>query len=81
MKYLLWALVLAAVAMWLMRSKKGASEAPRTASTPDSDDTEKMVCCAYCGTYLPASDAIRAPNGAAFCNDDHRLRHVPGRRT
>jgi uncharacterized protein len=34
-----------------------------------------MLQCAHCGTYVPASEAVRNPAGAVFCSDAHRLLH------
>jgi uncharacterized protein len=35
-----------------------------------------MLQCAECHTYFPASEALKAANGAAFCCDQHRRLHA-----
>lgn len=79
MKYLLWALVVAIVVMWLTRSKKISSNTETTdrdAATKPGDAAERMVRCAHCGVYLPASESITSPSGKVFCSEEHRLQHV-----
>lgn len=82
MKILLWVLVAFAVGMWLTYGKKKKVEASRAerAATP-SDGVEEMVCCAQCGTYVPASEAVTVRQGLHFCCEEHRLLHSsPDRR-
>lgn len=84
MKFLLWAVLVLVVVMWLSRGKKIASGTSTTANentddTPagiPSDKTEPMVCCAHCGVYLPASESVATPSGTVFCSEEHRLLHA-----
>lgn len=78
MKFLLWALVIAIVVMWLTRGKKISSNTGttgRNAAPPPGNATERMVRCAHCGVYLPASESITSSSGKAFCSEEHRLQH------
>lgn len=83
MRMLLWSAVVLIVVMWLFRTKKissdskgstgaGASDAGAASSR---DDVEPMLPCAHCGTHIPASEAVISPTGAAFCSQEHRLKH------
>lgn len=76
MKILLWVLLAFAVAMWLTHSKKQRVKAARDNPPPPPPGTpEAMVCCAHCGTYFPASEAVTVPSGMKFCCEEHRLQH------
>ena len=76
MKILLWVLVALAVAVWLTHGKKKQVKASRNApEAPPADSIETMVCCAHCGTYVPASEAVSSSGGLTFCSEEHRLRH------
>jgi hypothetical protein len=76
-KFLVWILVVLAVAAWLMRDKTPA----RTAAPPpgpvhdagaERDGSEQMVQCAHCKTYVPVSESVHGATGAAFCGEEHR---------
>lgn len=78
MKFLLWALVAAIVVIWVTRSKKIASSAKtpdRDAAPKPGEATERMVRCAHCGMYLPASESVTTPSGKVFCSEEHRLQY------
>lgn len=81
MKLLLWAAIGLVVVMWLVRGKKGKPDAGISgAPKPDvQQEPEPMIQCAHCGVHLPASEAVSDPSGAAFCSDEHRLRHAGSR--
>jgi uncharacterized protein len=78
MKLLLW-LVLGLVVFYILRNKKKKSSSykPRPdAASAASANAETMLRCVECGIYLPASEALHDPTGAAFCSDEHRRRHA-----
>lgn len=80
-RILFW-LALVFLVMFAIRSKlKGA--APRRQPAPQpappqaqarrrqgSGDVETMLCCAHCGVFFPASEAVRA-EGHDFCSAEH----------
>ena len=78
MKALLWAVVGFLVVMWLLRGKASTGTGPATRSPAGgaNRESEPMIQCAYCGIHMPESEAILASTGAAFCNEEHRLRHA-----
>lgn len=77
MKFLLWALLVAVVVIWLMRGKKASGDAQQPTQAPDAGvDGEAMIRCAHCGTYVPASESFAAPSGAAYCSEEHRRLHA-----
>jgi uncharacterized protein len=74
MKYFIWGVIVALVILWVMRPKAlGSSgrKAPPAVGAP-----EAMLQCAECHTYIPASEALSAENGAVFCCDQHRRLHA-----
>lgn len=75
MKFLLWLGIGVLLVMWLMRDKKAPAAPCRQPGAGDPDSVESMLQCAHCGTYVPASEAVRNPAGAVFCSDAHRLLH------
>lgn len=75
MKVLLWVLVALAVAMWLSSGKRKPVDASRKErGTAPAGGAEAMVCCAHCGVYVPASEAV-VQAGVTFCCEEHRQRH------
>ena len=78
MKALLWAAVGFLVVMWLLRGKTsiGADPTSRGPAGGTTQQSEPMIRCAYCGVHMPESEAITASTGAAFCSEEHRLRHA-----
>lgn len=82
-RILFW-LALVFLVMFAIRSKlKGA--APRRQPAPQpvppqsqsqarrrqgNGDVETMLCCAHCGVFFPASEAVRA-DGHDFCSAEH----------
>ncbi len=81
MRLLLWAAIGVLVVMWLLRLSKTSSKPSSTTGAPDnSSKTDKtiepMLQCVYCGIHVPASEAVAGPSGAAFCSEEHRLKHV-----
>lgn len=79
MKFLLWAMIGLAIAMWLLRTNRpkpqvGARSASRVAEEPKP--AESMVSCAQCGTYIPASEALVTQSDKVFCSEEHRFQHT-----
>jgi len=75
MKFLIWGAIIALVILWLLRPK--ALRSPGGQSRPAAGATEAMLQCAECHTYVPASEALIAADGAAFCCEQHRRLHAP----
>ena len=75
MKFLLWALLIYLAWRWISAPKKKAAEHERPAANDDS--AERMVRCAQCGIYLPASEAIMDARSQQFCSEAHRADHHP----
>ena len=74
MKFVVWAVVIALVVLWVLRPKalrSSGSKPPPAVGAP-----EPMMQCAECGTYFPASEAVAATDGAVFCCDQHRRLHA-----
>lgn len=71
MKYLLVTLVLF-VAFQIWRSKRRQAARPPKQAPAHLKQPEPMVCCAHCGTHLPASDAIVDAEQKTYCNAQHR---------
>lgn len=40
------------------------------ADTPPRE--EDMLRCAHCGLHIPASEAIKGPDGTPYCSEEHR---------
>ncbi len=68
-RLLAW-LALIIVAVWLYRKKNRATAAPPTDQPSQLGDAEKMLSCAQCGVYIPASEAIQK-QGQYFCCEQH----------
>lgn len=68
MKYLLWLGLIAVV--WWIWSKRQAAGSARPVQKP-TPDAERMVRCAHCGVYLPASDSI-VDGSEVYCSEAHR---------
>lgn len=76
MKFLLWAVLIAAV-IWVLRSKKKSSMAAPSAKYSSAHrEIEAMLRCAHCGTHFPASEAVFDASNTAFCSSEHRQRHT-----
>ena len=73
MKLLAWLLFLGLVVaalyrkMSVTRIKIFQSVSPRQF---DESGAEIMVCCAHCGVYIPASEALRHDN-VTYCSTEH----------
>lgn len=79
MKLLIWGVIIGAIVVLLMRGKKaGGSQSGRNAASEPARRmrAEPMVQCAHCGTHLPTSEALPAPNGLTFCSEAHRKQHA-----
>lgn len=79
MKFLLWAVIIALVVMWIMREKKTSGAVHGTRQDTGCEalpDPQPMIQCAECGLHLPASEALAGPHGKVFCSEEHRLRHA-----
>jgi uncharacterized protein len=48
----------------------GSSDAKAKAWSRVEDQSETMLCCAHCGVYFPASEAVRA-DGRDYCGTAH----------
>jgi uncharacterized protein len=74
MKFFIWGVIVALVILWVLRPKalrSSGRKAPPAVGAP-----EAMLQCAECHTYIPASEALTAANGAVFCCDQHRRLHA-----
>jgi uncharacterized protein len=75
MKYLL-VLAVIVVAIWLWRKARREELQSRTPPPPPAPGTiappQAMLRCAHCGLHLPAADAVRGPDGTAYCSAAHR---------
>lgn len=79
MKFLIWFLILFLV-IWYIRTKqtkaaKKPTQSPNTRS-PDPATSEPMLQCSQCGVFLPASEAVQASSGNAYCCEEHRHLHT-----
>ena len=78
MSRILFWLALAFLVLFALRSKWRAMGAPpnqppaarRGASAKPEPEAEAMLCCAHCGIYFPASEALRV-NGRDYCSPAH----------
>lgn len=78
MKFLIWFLLGAIIVYWVLRSKNRSADPQSSRSARGNaspDETETMIECAHCGTYVPASECVVAPSGSAFCSEEHRRLH------
>lgn len=78
MKFLLWGLIIGAIVLWILHSKKRALRQAQRRNDHNAVDahdaaaaTEPMVRCTHCGIYLPASDALPGAAGV-YCSNEHR---------
>jgi uncharacterized protein len=72
MSRLLFWIALIALVVLALRSKAGKHARPpqeRAAPQPGGQ-AEAMACCAHCGIYFPASEAVRA-DGLDYCSAAH----------
>jgi uncharacterized protein len=74
MSRLLFWLALAVLIVMAIRSKLRAAQIkPSATSRPEPKApaaVESMACCAHCGVYFPASEAVRA-DGLDYCSPAH----------
>jgi uncharacterized protein len=76
MSRLLFWIALAVLVVMAVRSKlrqispKSPSPAAGRPAQRSAADSEKMACCAHCGVYFPASEAVRA-DGLDYCSPAH----------
>jgi uncharacterized protein len=76
MSRLLFWLALAVLVLMAIRSKLRAvapkqPDAPRRPRHAVAEaESEAMACCAHCGIYFPASEAVRA-DGLDYCSPAH----------
>ena len=71
-----WLLVIAVVVLgWAWWRQQRVPRPPRPtpgkAPATPSHLPEPMLRCRHCGTYVPASDAVRGALGP-YCSDEHR---------
>ncbi|WP_415034627.1 PP0621 family protein [Azonexus sp.] len=71
LKYLLLLLVIWVV-WWAWHAPRRPGSRPRAQKPPQKEGEEKMLACARCGVYLPASEALPGPQGQYFCSPQHR---------
>jgi len=64
-------LIVIAVVLWLMSSRRGAVQRPPRRDAPKAPET--IVACAHCGVHLPRSEALEGRGGRLFCGEAHRL--------
>jgi uncharacterized protein len=76
MSRLLFWLALAVLVVMAIRSKLRAAapkqpgpQQRRRHAAPEGE-SEAMACCAHCGVYFPASEAVRA-DGLDYCSPAH----------
>ncbi len=52
------------------RMREGATPGgfPQQQATPKKADNEKLLRCAACGTWMPASRAVSLRGGATYCS-------------
>jgi len=74
MSRLLFWLALAVLVVMAIRSKLRASAAKRPPRAgqpaPGPAAIESMACCAHCGVYFPASEAVRVDD-LDYCSPAH----------
>lgn len=76
MSRLLFWLALAVLVVMAIRSKLRAiaprqpGPQPRRRHAAPEAESEAMACCAHCGIYFPASEAVRA-DGLDYCSPAH----------
>jgi uncharacterized protein len=73
MSRLLFWLALAVLVVMAIRSKlraSGIKPPPASRPQPQAPAVESMACCAHCGVYFPASEAVRA-DGLDYCSPAH----------
>jgi uncharacterized protein len=75
MSRLLFWLALAVLVVFAIRSKLRSSGmkgpgARRSNHLPREGASEPMACCAHCGVYFPASEAVHA-DGRDYCCPAH----------
>ena len=76
MSRLLFWIALAVLVVMAVRSKlrqispKSPSPTPGRPAERSKADSETMACCAHCGIYFPASEAVRA-DGRDYCSPAH----------
>ena len=79
MKFLLWAVIIGLVVIWIIREKKVSSavhDARQGNGREGLLEPQQMMQCAECGLHLPASEALAGPRGTVFCSEEHRLRYA-----
>ncbi|MEY4763785.1 MAG: hypothetical protein RI907_458 [Pseudomonadota bacterium] len=80
-------LLIAALVIWVLYSpavRRGKGAPPHATPEPPSgrpdpraqggpgSPTDTMVACHHCGVHLPASEAVKGPQGQPFCCPAHR---------
>lgn len=63
-------LVIMAIRAKLREAAPKPPAAGRVTPEPAPGEPEKMACCAHCGLYFPASEAVRA-DGRDYCSPGH----------
>ena len=70
MKFLLWALIIGAVVLFVLHTRRAVG-GTRKQARPQVE-AEPMVPCAHCGVHLPQSEALAGEDGKLYCSDTHR---------
>jgi uncharacterized protein len=64
-------IALIVLAVWLvLRFVKQLLHPPLPPKKPRDALSADVIPCAYCGTYIPEADAVRA-HGQAYCSREH----------
>lgn len=73
MRWIIVALVVVFVMLWLLRDKR-PREMRRSAPQPKQNaiGSEAMMQCAYCHVHIPESEAVHDAAGLGFCSEQHR---------
>lgn len=56
--------------VWLFRQNKAKAASPRNDPAPPPAEGEKMLSCAKCGVFIPASEAIQKQDHY-YCCEQH----------
>ena len=75
MKFLLLVFVVL-MGVWLWRSNRLAAPKPGRQEASAANEPQDMVSCAFCGTHVPAGDAIQGKEGI-YCSAEHLARAEP----
>ena len=69
LKWLIFGAIVYAVYVLFFKSKSVSSNRDRTSSKSDDSDSEEMVECCECGTFVAAKEAF-IKNGRFYCSKE-----------